>query len=607
MVYVTAAASVFMTVFAFAFVNNAQAGPADSYYAGEEKVNALLSAPELYQWIKNGYKTPDGKRVIIIDIAQDESFVPFYEGDVEALKEAGMSWAGYADREGFLGHIPGAQLFISHEAGGHIGKRNDGPMIVEHQMGNEKTINTFMQNQGITRDSVVVLTAADLTSPPYCVTRPFATLRYWGMSINNLRVLDGANIGWVQYIKQNHAAEFSALGLRKGAPKEEVKPSTLQVRDFPKRFFETRATLGDVFKTMDEGRVARGEVMLLDNRPFSPLFIKDISKFASSIKGSVLPLPAGKDGAAGFDPKEFSPLQTTDSNMGLMNSKQGPIPFIAGPKAEAFDGQLRGANLVKGKTAKGELYDIGAGSFFNFVPLKDDAGKPVFMLFGTYKKPADVATPAPWAKKASVEAMFQRLFPDKNQEIIVSCNSGAWASIHHFFLSQVLGYKQAKIYDGSQMEWGNLAAFEPNDKNPQAALRVVRPDVYTWLPTPPSNMPAMAALASEAHPFQVNKRADGKYVALDEVTGETCVVDAADCWIKTGGTLHGNTKWDTVSRSQHVLFRPSARVNTGVRGKRDDVLKTVEYNKSFDWAEVKVFPDYSGEANLTSVEDGKTK
>jgi hypothetical protein len=37
--------------------------------------------------------------------------------------------------------------------------------------------------------------------------------------------------------------------------------------------------------------------------------------------------------------------------------------------------------------------------------------------------PGDVATPAPWAKKASVEEMFRRIFPDKNKEIIVACNN----------------------------------------------------------------------------------------------------------------------------------------------------------------------------------------
>jgi hypothetical protein len=94
---------------------------------------------------------------------------------------------------------------------------------------------------------------------------------------------------------------------------------------------------------------------------------------------------------------------------------------------------------------------------------------------------------------------------------------------------------------------------------------------------------------------------------MDEVTGETCVVDADDCWIKTGGTLKGNVKWDTLSRSQHILFRPSAKVNKGVRGKKDDIANTVEYSKSEDWAAVKVFPDYSGDGRMTIIEDEKTR
>jgi len=42
---------------------------------------------------------------------------------------------------------------------------------------------------------------------------------------------------------------------------------------------------------------------------------------------------------------------------------------------------------------------------------------------------------------------------DMNKEIIVYCGVGGYASSWWFVLTQVLGYKNAKIYDGSAQEW----------------------------------------------------------------------------------------------------------------------------------------------------------
>jgi len=39
------------------------------------------------------------------------------------------------------------------------------------------------------------------------------------------------------------------------------------------------------------------------------------------------------------------------------------------------------------------------------------------------------------------------------KEIIVYCGVGGYASTMYFVLSEVLGYKNAKIYDGSAQEW----------------------------------------------------------------------------------------------------------------------------------------------------------
>jgi 3-mercaptopyruvate sulfurtransferase SseA len=577
----------------------------DTYYQEEEKVNPLIEASELYKWVKNGQKTLDGKRVIIMDIVPAKAQTAFFEGDVKTLEKFGLKWAKYADKEGLLGHIPGAQLHLSHDKGGHISTRNDGPIDVIHQLGDAKTVNEFMQKHGITKDSVVVLTTADFTRPNYCDTRAYWTLRYWGMSKNNLRVLNGGNAGWAQYIAANHPDEVKTFGLEKGKQKTKITRSDITVADFSKKFTEKRAVIGEIFAAMDSGAIENGSVNVLDFRPPSAFFVKDIKKFEASIKGSKLALPSGKNGAAVFDPKLFSPIVVEDSNMGAFKGDKGLVPYTLSSKAEAFEGQIKGAVLFKGKTQNGDFYDIGFGTIFNTAVVKDDAGKPVYKFFTTLKQPTDIATKAPWAKNATVADMFAKIFPDKDERIIITCNSGSAASIGFFYASEVMGYTNVADYDGSFIEWGNLAAFEPNYNNPKAGLHVVLPDSYTWLPMYPMNMPAVTVLASgEAHPFHIEQK-DGKFIAIDNVNGDSCVVDQDDCWVKTGGPLKGNMKWDTVSRSQNILFRPTAKVNTGISGKKDIIASTAEYNKKKDWAAVKAHPDYEGNAQLTVMEDSK--
>ena len=43
--------------------------------------------------------------------------------------------------------------------------------------------------------------------------------------------------------------------------------------------------------------------------------------------------------------------------------------------------------------------------------------------------------------------------PPKSKEIIVYCGVGGYAAAWWFVLTQVLGYPDVKIYDGSMEEW----------------------------------------------------------------------------------------------------------------------------------------------------------
>ncbi|MFC1642723.1 sulfurtransferase [Myxococcota bacterium] len=77
--------------------------------------------------------------------------------------------------------------------------------------------------------------------------------------------------------------------------------------------------------------------------------------------------------------------------------------------------------------------------------------------------PSARSLPAPWlwyaedntyADSKTLSAMVSDVVgPWKNQEIIVYCSVGGYASSWWFVLSQMLGYKNVRFYDGSAEEW----------------------------------------------------------------------------------------------------------------------------------------------------------
>jgi thiosulfate/3-mercaptopyruvate sulfurtransferase len=60
---------------------------------------------------------------------------------------------------------------------------------------------------------------------------------------------------------------------------------------------------------------------------------------------------------------------------------------------------------------------------------------------------------ATFAKPETVEALSTAIGLARDEENIAFCNTGHWASIAWFGLSEVLGNKQTAMYDGSMAEW----------------------------------------------------------------------------------------------------------------------------------------------------------
>ena len=77
--------------------------------------------------------------------------------------------------------------------------------------------------------------------------------------------------------------------------------------------------------------------------------------------------------------------------------------------------------------------------------------------------------PWPYKPVAELETLAKKVVgEDKTREILVYCDSGKFASVWWYLLSQSMGYKNVKLYDGSAQDFakdprrtaGALNAFD---------------------------------------------------------------------------------------------------------------------------------------------------
>ncbi len=603
--------------------------PDEEYYAGDQNESALIEPDTLYHWIKNGYKTENGDPVLIVQILNnpgDENI--WFKGDVSKVAKlvpGGLKAAQALDDAGYLGHIPGAVYAVSHE-GYLTPNRNDGPMDTDHLVGTGDLVTQWLRKLGVTKKTVIVLTQGHLMYPGFCPARVYWTLRYWGMSKKHVKILNGNKTAWADYIKKQHADEISTMGLQKGLTLPKITPSTIDVADFPKKNLNIRVTIGELISYVDSGQTTNGSIALLDGRqPPSPFYFSDINSHSPVKHKLKTPngngMPEWSDTA--FMPIDFNGMDTNKdgntANASVLRSfvKNGfPYPVNLSAKAAAFDGEIKGTIMIKGKNPSGMPFNIAAPAVAQVIPVKYNNAAPAFLLFGKYKDPNAIAWPrADWNNdgtpdRVTVANMFSRAFPDKNQTIITYCNSGAMAAFYWLYMTEVLGYKDVRLYDGSWIEWGSSVAFEPNNAEPNEGLKVVRSEVYSWFPktTPAAtlNMPKLLIFGSGDFTFFHIEQENGKYYAVsDEMSSTTfnkCEVGTPGCPVKFGGNLAGNPTWDTISRSERVVFRPNSLVNTGIAA-GDNISSTKEHNSITDWPLVTTYPDYNGEGSETKIED----
>jgi rhodanese-related sulfurtransferase len=238
----------------------------------------------------------------------------------------------------------------------------------------------------------------------------------------------------------------------------------------------------------------------------------------------------------------------------------GPLAIPLGAKEAAFEGIVRGAKVTKTPT-----WNITVPSL-----SRADGG---------YKT------------KEELLPVFAAAGIDGSKPIVAYCNSGALASIYYYVLKEICGFQDVRMYDGSWQEWANLAAFQPVD-----TTYVVNDD-YTVFPQYPKSSPSVVFFAGQNH-----------YLTWDPIgqqfkDSQTGAVVGADK-VASGGLLGGNATWDTITRSEFVMFRPMATMQgpaLNLNGTANYRNKT--YNSAVDWPAIQTYPGYQGTANKIREED----
>lgn len=550
----------------------------------------LLEPVQLKKWIDNGYRTEKGQRVVILDVVPAKADKDtWFSGDAEKLKTQAIRkygkyspqyvFAEQLERKNMLGHIPGARVVISH-AGSVVHDRNDGPLEMEHQVGSGQEINKLLQSHGIQKDDLIVLTSSQQNPWTGCAARLWWTLYYWGFAPEKLRYLNG---GTKAYAEAGYA-------LQKGSEETAVTPSKITIADNPTRRLEGRVSLGEMLRLVDSGATTNGTMVLLDARqPPSAYYLKDERKVDGS-KGcdgepDILQVAGfSYDSRHGVFTRQtdqrtfslsemlFSPLSNDGRHPRVVfNAKsaaviQLPNPYVArnqdvaagvplllplSSKGASFEGIIRGARLVQGPG-----YDL---SVQNLVKQ------------GNRFKSRD-----------ELRQLFAKAGIDGSKPIVIYCNTGTMASFYFYILHEVAGFEKVRVYDGSWLEWGALTAYEPADTS------YVRYDPNLLYPAFPALSPSSQIFSGKNNYFVW----DGSRF-VDSFSKQALTPSQ----IKTGGILKGDIRWDTVHRSEWVVFRASASVSKPRQHQT--------YNSDNDWPELEPSPGYQGTSEKIRQEDAQ--
>lgn len=195
-------------------VNEEKAQAIADYYAEDGVAgSALIEAETLIDYINAGYKTPDGKKVVILDVS------------------------GTTPNSVVRGAVPAPQNSYFTES------RSDGVAVIGNMVASGAKMDTSLRELGIDGNTLVVITASSHTTNN--IHRVFWTFKYWGFSNKYVKVLNGANT----YISKIENGAYMETPVYRA-----IIPTTFSVKDLPAEKIDSyRASFGEVFDSAKNG------------------------------------------------------------------------------------------------------------------------------------------------------------------------------------------------------------------------------------------------------------------------------------------------------------------------------------------------------------------
>lgn len=383
-------------------VNEEKAQAAADYYAEDGVAgSALIEAETLKGYIDAGYVTPDGKKVLIL-FASDTS---------ATISTVGSSIAGAYP-------LPVNEVFF--------GSRSDGPVVDGAMVVDGAGMDKVIREYGIDANTLIVLTGKEYTSAGngQMVARAFWTFKYWGFSNKQVKVLNGLDKYFQQYLTANFATEFDKYytAFRYGMP----QPSTFSVKDLPGQQMDSyRAPIGEVL-----GYAAAGA------------------------------LKADGTGSA---------VVVSTMNAAYAVTKPGlttPETYVIG-NSRFIEGRINGATQLALSANTNGTYNNGWDQYIDSTT-------------GKFKTVEEITELMQGLANDTTERLPFLQNVDKNKRMLFHCVTGRTTAPHWFVAREILGYTNAAIYDGSWQEWTNLAAYVPTSVTDTFVNNPSATDYLSW-------------------------------------------------------------------------------------------------------------------------------
>lgn len=366
-------------------VNEEKAKAIADYYAEDSVAgSALIEAETLKSYIDNGYVTPDGKKVLIL-FASDNS---------STINGIGKSIAGAYP-------LPVNEVFF--------GSRSDGPVVDGAMVVDGAGMDKVIREYGIDANTLIVITGNKYTKDGngQFVARAFWTFKYWGFSNKQVKVLNGLDFYFQQYLNTNFSTEFDKYytTFRYGMP----QPSTFSVKELPGQQMDSyRAPIGEVL-----GYAATG-ALKADGTG---------SAVVVSTMNASVPV--------------YKPSMTT------------PETYVIG-NTRLIEGRINGATQLALSANTDGTYNNGWDQYID-------------SNTGRFKTPEQITELMQGLANDTTERLPFLQNVDKNKRMLFHCVTGRTTAPHWFIAREILGYTNAAIYDGSWQEWTNLAGFVPTN------------------------------------------------------------------------------------------------------------------------------------------------